>query len=60
MKLEEPDSKFLKVRCSECGNEQIIFNKPSTKVECNNCDSLLCEPTGGLGNVKNNIVEVYR
>lgn len=60
MKLEEPDSKFLEVKCSECGNEQIIFNKPSTTVECENCATVLCKPSGGLGNVETNIQEIYR
>lgn len=60
MKLERPNSKFLVVKCSECGNEQTIFNKPSSEIKCENCDSVLCKPTGGLGNVKTSILEVHR
>lgn len=60
MKIEEPDSKFLKVKCSDCGNEQTVFNKASTKVECNNCGTVICEPTGGMAEIKTNIKEVYR
>ena len=33
----EPISKFVKVRCPKCKNEQIIFGKVSTTVECLVC-----------------------
>ncbi|MFP4045522.1 MAG: 30S ribosomal protein S27e [Candidatus Aenigmatarchaeota archaeon] len=58
--IEEPRSRFLKVVCSECSNEQVIFNKPSTTVKCSNCGNIICKPTGGLGDVKTNIKEVLR
>jgi small subunit ribosomal protein S27e len=43
-------SKFYKVRCKECGNEQIVFGRASSKIHCQACSSLIAEPTGG--NVK--------
>jgi len=54
---QEPTSKFIKVRCN-CKNEQIIFGKPSTKVKCLVCDSVLAEPSGGKGKIKARILEV--
>jgi len=57
-KLKEPSSKFIKVRCSKCKNEQIIFGKPSTKVACLVCASILSEPTGGKGKIKARVLEV--
>ncbi|MEK6887809.1 MAG: 30S ribosomal protein S27e, partial [Candidatus Aenigmatarchaeota archaeon] len=30
--MESPKSKFLKVKCKKCRNEQIIFNKTATVV----------------------------
>ncbi len=42
-------SRFLKVTCGDCGNEQTTFNKPSTQVSCAVCGSALVEPRGGLG-----------
>lgn len=60
-KLEElipkPRSIFIKIKCPECGNEQITFNKASTKVYCNVCRTLLVEPTGGRVIIKGGIVE---
>ncbi len=42
-------SKFLKVKCKDCGNEQVVFNKPAMRVACNVCGSTMAEPRGGIG-----------
>ena len=55
---ETPTSKFIKVRCSKCKNEQIIFGKPSTKITCLACSTILAEPLGGKAKVKARILEV--
>lgn len=57
-KLQEPTSRFIKIRCSQCKNEQIIFGKPSTKVKCLVCSAILAEPTGGKGKIRARILEV--
>ena len=54
----EPTSKFIKVRCTKCKNEQIIFGKVSTLVECLVCNKPLAEPTGGKSRIKAKILEV--
>jgi small subunit ribosomal protein S27e len=56
--VSEPTSKFVKVRCPKCKNEQIIFGKASTIVKCLVCDKVLSEPTGGKSKVKARILEV--
>ena len=53
-----PVSKFIKVRCAKCKNEQIIFGKASRGVECLVCNTTLAVPTGGKINVKSRILEV--
>jgi len=53
------ESKFLKVTCSKCKNEQIIFNKASSKVKCLVCGSELAEPTGGKAKIKSKVLQVY-
>ncbi len=45
--IPRPSSKFILVRCPECGNEQIIFNKPAIVVRCLVCGAVLAKPTGG-------------
>ncbi len=45
--IPQPTSKFMKVKCEKCKNEQIIFNKPASTVKCLVCDAVLVKPTGG-------------
>lgn len=52
------ESKFIKVRCPKCKNEQIIFGKVSTPVNCLVCDKPLAEATGGKTKVQTRILEV--
>ncbi|HLC77462.1 MAG TPA: 30S ribosomal protein S27e [archaeon] len=50
-------SKFLKVRCKKCRNEQIIFNKASMVVKCLVCESTLAVPTGGHADILTKVEE---
>jgi small subunit ribosomal protein S27e len=38
---------FLKLKCDECGNEQVVFSKPAEDVQCVVCDDVLAEARGG-------------
>jgi len=55
---KETKSKFIKVRCNKCKNEQIIFGKSSTRVICLVCGEELLEPTGGKSKIKARVLEV--
>lgn len=57
-KIRESTSKFIKVRCPKCKNEQITFGKTASNVNCLICGKLLAEPTGGKSRVKARILEV--
>lgn len=57
-KRKEPVSKFIKVRCAKCKNEQIIFGKVSTEVKCLVCGKPVAAPTGGKTRIKARILEV--
>jgi len=57
--IPKPKSKFLKVVCSKCKNEQIIFNKASSDIKCLVCGSELLETTGGKSKVKSKILQVF-
>ena len=56
--MKKPDSKFIKVRCTDCENEQVLFNKASTIVSCHICGSKLAIPSGGKAKIKGEILEV--
>ncbi len=54
----KPESKFIKVRCKDCENEQVLFNKASTVVSCHICGSKLAIPAGGKAIIKGEILEI--
>jgi small subunit ribosomal protein S27e len=59
MKIKkEPVSKFIKVRCPKCRNEQIMFGKASTVVKCLVCGRVLSDTSGGKSRIKARILEV--
>jgi small subunit ribosomal protein S27e len=58
MKTPELKSRFIKVRCEKCKNEQIIFSKSATPVKCLVCSEMLAEPTGGAAKIIGHILEV--
>jgi small subunit ribosomal protein S27e len=51
-------SRFVKVRCSKCKNEQIIFGKSSSVVKCLICGTVLAESGGGKAKIKARIIEI--
>lgn len=55
--IPQPRSKFLRVRCPECGNEQIIFSHPAIVVRCLVCGKVLARPTGGKGIIEAKIIK---
>lgn len=45
-------AKFLKIRCTGCGNEQPVYSHVSTPVKCRVCEKTLAIPTGGKAELK--------
>lgn len=41
--IPQPKTKFIRVKCSGCGNEQTIFNSAASDVKCNACNQLLAK-----------------
>ncbi len=56
--MKETSSKYIKVRCPKCKNEQIIFGKASSEVKCLVCEKVITSPTGGKSKIKARILEV--
>lgn len=56
--LQEPRSRFLRVKCNNCPNEQVIFGSASSVIPCQTCGATLAEPTGGKAIIKTKILEV--
>jgi small subunit ribosomal protein S27e len=56
--LLESSSKFIKIRCPKCKNEQIMFGKCASDIGCLVCGRKLADPTGGKSKVKARVLEV--
>jgi small subunit ribosomal protein S27e len=56
--IPKPQSNFLRVKCSKCGNEQVIFDRPSLAPHCSVCNEILADPTGGKATLKSEVTQV--
>ncbi|MHA1473541.1 MAG: 30S ribosomal protein S27e [Promethearchaeota archaeon] len=56
--IPRPNSRFLRVKCLNCGNQQIIFGCSATDVECLVCGKTLLQSTGGKARILTKILEV--
>ena len=56
--IPHPKSRFLRVKCLNCGNQQIIFGCSATDVECLVCGKTLLQSTGGKARILTKILEV--
>jgi small subunit ribosomal protein S27e len=57
-RIPKPRSRFLRVKCGDCGNEQVIFGSASTLTKCLVCGKTLSEPRGGKSHILTKIVSV--
>lgn len=44
--IPKSKTKFIRVKCQSCGNEQAIFESASTTPKCQACNTILAETTG--------------
>ena len=56
--ITQPKSKFIKVRCSKCKNEQIIFGNSANVVLCLVCNKEVAYPAGGKSRISARVLEV--
>jgi len=48
---------FYLVKCTDCENEQVIFGKASTRVNCAVCGTTLATPGGGKAEFHGEVVD---
>ena len=56
--VPKPKSRFLRIKCLNCGNEQIVFGCSSTTVTCFVCEKELTQSTGGKARILTKITDV--
>lgn len=49
---------FLRVRCEDCENKQVIFSHASSEVSCEVCGKTLAVPRGGKAEINAQILEI--
>ncbi|MFQ5762141.1 MAG: 30S ribosomal protein S27e [Candidatus Bathyarchaeia archaeon] len=54
--IPKPRSVFYRVKCPECGNEQVAFDRAGTIIKCNVCSAELGQPAGGKTKWKASVV----
>lgn len=57
---EGPRSSFLLVKCTNCGNEQIVFSHASSVINCKICNTVLAQPSGGKSIIKGQVLRDLR
>jgi small subunit ribosomal protein S27e len=56
--IPQPRSRFLLVKCTVCGNEQVVFSHATFPARCLVCGNPLVEPTGGKAKIVGQLVRV--
>ena len=51
----EPRSKFQKLKCKECDEENIVFSHASSSVTCKSCGNVIAEPSGAVATLHGKI-----
>jgi len=57
--IPKPRSRFLRVKCPDCGNEQTVFSHSTSVVHCNVCGAILAKPSSGKVVIKGEVVAVF-
>lgn len=57
--IPRPKTKFLRIKCNGCGNEQTVFSAASTKVKCLACNQELAQTGASKIFVKTKILKVF-
>ena len=56
--IEQPKSRFLRLKCSKCRNEQTVFGSAASRVKCLKCGNIIVESTGGKSRIRAKVLEV--
>lgn len=56
--IPEPRSRFLVIRCPNCGNEQVVFSHATFPIRCIICGTQLVTPTGGRAKLNGQVIRV--
>lgn len=49
--VPKPKSKFLSVKCEQCGAENIVFSHTTIDRKCKSCNASIAESTGSRAKI---------
>ncbi|MCR4369114.1 MAG: 30S ribosomal protein S27e [archaeon] len=55
--IPKPRTKFLRLKCQGCGNEQNVFSAASRQPKCLACNSVLAQTTASRIRTKTKIIK---
>ncbi len=50
--VPKPTTDFITVKCKDCGNAQMVFERAATPVNCLVCGATVATPTGGRARIR--------
>jgi small subunit ribosomal protein S27e len=53
--IPKPNSAFLNIQCSKCGENNIIYSHTTSNIYCKSCNELLAERSGGKAKINGNL-----
>jgi small subunit ribosomal protein S27e len=57
--VPKPNSRFISVQCTQCGEKRIIFSHSTRDIHCKSCGQIMANKTGSKANVVAKIIEVF-
>lgn len=57
-RVESETPCFVRVKCVDCENEQVIFSHASMEVNCEVCGKTLASPRSGKAEINSEILEI--
>ena len=58
-RIPKPKTKFLRLKCPGCGNEQTTFSAASTIVRCLKCETVLTMPLASNSAVRAKVLKEF-
>jgi small subunit ribosomal protein S27e len=56
--IPKPNSNFISVQCTECGEKRIIFTHTTTDINCKSCGQPLAKKAGAKANILGKVLNI--
>jgi small subunit ribosomal protein S27e len=53
--IPKPNSAFLNIQCSKCGENNIVYSHTTSNIYCKSCNEMLAERSGGKAKINGNL-----